>query len=94
MAECSRCGGEMREGEVFVTITTPSLQASTGFGMMGIPRTVFPSVETTREEKIQWQEKTGRKTGLLKKSEEEQIMKVSGRRCIRSGYIELYAQEY
>jgi hypothetical protein len=92
MAECPKCGGEMREGEVFVTVTTPSVQSST-FGMMDMLGTVFPGVEMTRDEKIRWREKTGRKTGPLKKGEDERIMKTSGRRCMKCGYIELYAQE-
>ena len=69
MVECPRCGGEMREGEAFVRVTTSGGQASSGFGMMGIPGMDVPSVETVREKKILWREKTGRKKGWLTERE-------------------------
>ena len=93
MVECSKCGGKMQEGEVFVQAAISGVQASSGFGMMGIPGMGIPSGEMGMEEKIQWREKTGRKTGLLIKSDEEKTMKISGQRCIKCGYIELYARE-
>jgi len=93
MVQCPRCGGKMREGEAFTRVTVSGGQASSGFGMMGIPGMGVSGGETTTEEKIQWREKTGRKTGWLIKSDEEKIMKISGRRCVECGYIELYARE-
>lgn len=91
MVTCPKCNSEMREGEVFA-VSTYGFEPTTGLGMIGITGTALPSLETMREEKIQWREKTGRKTGFMK-SEEQKIMKISGRRCVKCGYIELIAQE-
>lgn len=93
MVECPRCGGEMREGEAFVRVTTYEGRASSGFGIMGIPGMGIPSAETVREEKVRWRERTGEKKGWLIKREEEKVMRVSGLRCLKCGYIELYARE-
>jgi uncharacterized OB-fold protein len=48
---------------------------------------------TLGEQKILWREKTGSKTGWLMKSDEQKTMRILGRRCIKCGYIELYARE-
>jgi len=96
MAECPRCGGEVREGEVLVRVLTLGAQVMSplsSLGTLGMPGMGIPSGETKSEEKIIWREKTGRKTGWLAKSDEEKNMKITGRRCIKCGYIELYAQE-
>jgi len=55
MAECPRCGSEMREGEAFVRITTPAEQVSSSYGMLGMPGVGMPSGEMS-EEKVQWRE--------------------------------------
>jgi hypothetical protein len=73
-------------------------QIATGFGMMTVPGMGIPSLgygagETTAEQKIQWREKTGQKTGWLIKSDEEKTMTISGLRCEKCGHIELYAHE-
>ena len=49
--------------------------------------------ERTSENNVLWREKTGAKTGRFIKSDEQITMKVSGRRCIKCGLIEFYAQE-
>lgn len=92
MAECPKCGGEMREGEVLIRVTIPLGQVSPGLSLgTGMPGMGIQTGETTSEEHVLWREKTGRRTGWLIKSEEENIIKVSGRRCLNCGYIELYA---
>lgn len=96
MAECPKCGGEMREGETIVRVTAPGSQVYSGLGMTsmtGLPGMALPTAETTSEERLLWRERTGRKTGWLTRSEEEKTMKISGRRCAACGYIELHAQE-
>jgi len=86
----------MREGEAFVRVITFGAQVMsplTSLGTMGMPGMGVPTGETKSEENILWREKTGRKTGWLTKSDEEKTMKIKGRRCIKCGYIEFYAQE-
>lgn len=98
MAQCPKCEGETRAGEVLVHVAASGGQVSTGFGMISIPSIGMPGFgygagETTVEQKLQWREKTGSKTGWLIKSDEEKIMTISGLRCGKCGYIELYARE-
>jgi hypothetical protein len=96
LAECAKCGGEIREGEAFVRVTTFSSViggSSSGFGIISIPGFDMPTSGRTSEENMLWREKTGAKTGLLIKSEEQKTMKIFGRRCVRCGYIELYGRE-
>jgi len=82
----------MREGEAFVRITTSADQASSSYGMLGMPGMRMPSGETS-EEKVLWREKTGRKKGWIIKRDEEKTLKVLGLRCVECGYIELYARD-
>jgi len=96
LAVCSKCGGDVREGEAFVQVTsTGSLvgASSSGFGVIPMPAFDMPTGERTSENTVLWREKTGAKTGRFIKSDEQLTMKVSGRRCIKCGYIELYAQQ-
>ena len=97
MVQCPRCAGEMHEGEALTRVTSIGGQPSSGMmsmpGMMSIPQMGLPSGEKTSEESILWREKTGKKTGWLMKSDEHKTMKISGRRCMKCGYIELYAHE-
>jgi hypothetical protein len=93
MAVCPICGGEMHEGEVFVPIATSIRHTYSEFGIMTIPGIGGSSGDITKEERILWREKTGRKKGLIIKSEEEKTMKILGQRCIKCGYIELYVRE-
>lgn len=96
---CSKCGGEMREGELFISITSdPSSNPLTYHG--GFPSvyeqnpviTVGASSAAIGEGPF-WRENTGKKTGLLVKRDETQTLKISGLRCINCGYIELYANK-
>jgi predicted nucleic-acid-binding Zn-ribbon protein len=93
MAECPRCGGEMREGEALMRFTTSVGQVSSSFDLLSMPGMGVPTGEQTIEEKIFWREKTGKKTGWLVKSDERKNLKISGLRCTECGYIELYAKE-
>lgn len=82
----------MRAGEAFVRIITYADQASSGYGVLGMPGMGMPSGEMS-EEHVQWREKTGRKKGWLIKRDEEKTLKVHGLRCVECGYIELYAHD-
>lgn len=99
MVECPKCGGEMREGRAFVEIVNPGIQNAPSFpglgGMTGFPGMGMGTVTdlTTTKVMIQWWEKTGRKTGLILKSDEEKTMKISGLRCIKCGFVEFYVKE-
>lgn len=76
--------------------TVNNLVAGSPYGSFGgipIPGFDLPTSERTSEPTILWREKTGVKTGRIIKSDEYKTMKISGRRCITCGYIELYAQE-
>ncbi|MFH0849139.1 MAG: hypothetical protein V1857_06525 [archaeon] len=98
MVQCPKCGGETHAGEAFARVSVGGGQVPTGFGMismpgMGMPGLGYGAGETMTEQKIQWREKTGGKTGWLIKSDEERIMTISGLRCEKCGHIELYARE-
>ncbi|MGA2785374.1 MAG: hypothetical protein ABSF09_11815 [Candidatus Bathyarchaeia archaeon] len=94
---CPKCGGEIREGEALVRVTIVSnLAGGSPYGSFGgipIPGFDLSTGERTSEPTILWREKTGAKTGRFIKSDEYKTMKISGRRCVTCGYIELYAQE-
>ena len=92
LVSCPRCGGEMQEGEAFTPITVSGSTQIPGFAMSTMPGMNFPGNNTT-EERIQWREKTGRKTGRFFKSDEEKTIKIIGQRCKVCGYIEFYARE-
>lgn len=96
MVECSKCGGEMREGEALSPTAPfagqPYLPTS-GFMVAGMTGLGAAETGTLGEQKILWREKTGSKTGWLMKSDEQKTMRILGRRCIKCGYIELYARE-
>ncbi|MCJ7631305.1 hypothetical protein MUP77_02720 [Candidatus Bathyarchaeota archaeon] len=89
MVECPKCGGQMREGVVFLSglgfpaagVGLPSARALPGMG-----------VQMTTDDTTKWREKTGQKTGLFR-GNEEKTMEILGHRCIICGYIELYARE-
>ena len=90
--KCGKCGGEMREGELFINVTSSSgspiiRQDSFSFPTGSIPNA---STEVIGEGPF-WRERTGEKKGWLIKREETQILNISGLRCTNCGYIELYA---
>ncbi len=92
MVECPKCGGEMREGGLFVQVTTSPGRPMTGVEVAGMPRIGMPTNQITINEPVAWREKTGQKAGLIIKSDEVKTMTVKGQRCINCGYIELYAE--
>jgi hypothetical protein len=59
--------------------------------MAGIPSSPIPSVYQSSTSKPYWEEKTGRRTGFILKSEEKRTLKIKGSRCSLCGYVELYA---
>jgi len=90
---CPKCGSEMREGELFISVTgsygSQSISTPLGFptgSPLGTPSMVIG-------EGPFWRERTGQKKGWLVKREETQTLKISGLRCIECGYIELYAHK-
>ena len=89
---CSKCAGQTQEGSVIVPIerlSNPELgQLTPGFMQQGLP----PILEDFTS-RIQWEEKTGQKTGFIFKRDELKHMRIKGRRCIKCNYIELYAVE-
>jgi hypothetical protein len=92
MVDCSKCGGQMHEGTVFISVDMPEvgMLRVEGMGMpgMGIPNMQIMAGEN-RTDTAKWREKTGQKTGLFRSG--EKTMEISGHRCTRCGYIELYA---
>jgi hypothetical protein len=90
MPVCPKCGGEMRQGEVFVPV-----DITEGFvkhsGLFSMPGVNMPPVESSRDEKISWRERTGEKAGLFRMNE-ARVVSIRGMSCIKCGYIELYAQ--
>lgn len=92
MAGCPRCGGEMREGVVFVSISVPT-GGSTGGGMFSMPGMNIPEGEATRSTRVKWKEKTGKEKGWIFKSEEEKTLNIKGRRCLECGFVDFFVEE-
>jgi hypothetical protein len=61
--------------------------------MTGIPGGRVPNVYQSSTSRPYWEEKTGRKTGFLIKSDEKKTLKIKAYRCTLCGYIEMYASE-
>jgi predicted nucleic-acid-binding Zn-ribbon protein len=89
---CPKCGGKMVEGSVkYVmesSVSDPMGSFSTGLSMGGLSR-----MTSEESRSAHWEEKTGKKTGLIFKSDETRQMRLKGLRCTACGYIELYARE-
>jgi len=83
----------MIQGEAYVEVTTSSSSPMMSGMMNPMSSMNLGGVETTREERVKWREKTGEKKGFIIKSDEVRTLMVKGRRCLECGYIELYAQE-
>jgi predicted nucleic-acid-binding Zn-ribbon protein len=89
---CPKCRGVMRRGEIQIPIerlrSQPISPYTSGMFFGGMP--------TLEEETVgrpYWEERTGEKKGVIFKREEAKRLTISGFRCTRCGYIELYAQE-
>ena len=93
MSECSKCGGEMVRGDAYVDIETPSDNYM--MSQMASPMTAMNLANTgmTHEERIKWREKTGEKKGFLIKSDEIRKIALTGKRCLKCGYIEFFARD-
>ncbi len=61
--------------------------------MAGIPNRGAPSIYPTSTSRPYWEEKTGRRTGFIIKSEEKKTLKINANRCTLCGYIEIYASD-
>jgi hypothetical protein len=94
MSECPRCGGEMREGLAFISISVPSGGSfGGGGGMFPTPGMNIPGGESTRSARVKWREKTGKEKGWIFKSEEEKTLDLKGRRCLECGYVDFFVEE-
>lgn len=91
MVECPRCKGTMRQGEVVVPSDSTMSPLNPAYGMY--PGLGVPAVPSNQESRLRWREKTGATTGRFFRSEEEKDLRISARRCVSCGYIELYVIE-
>ena len=80
---CSKCGGEVREGELFINVTSTTSSGLTSpysypsefaMGMQSAPL-------VTGDGPL-WREHTGEKEGWLFKREKTKTLKICGFRCI------------
>ena len=83
----------MIRGEAYVDIETPSDNIMMSPMMSSITEMGRGNIGMTHEERIKWREKTGEKKGFLIKSDEIRTIAVTGKRCLKCGYIELYARK-
>ena len=90
---CPKCGSEMREGELFIMVTSSGGDQRMS-SPLGFPTgsTFSMPIMVTGEGPF-WRERTGEKKGWVVKREETQTLKISGSRCTACGYIELYAHK-
>ncbi len=83
----------MREGAA-LTYSSPfsrTYDNPSSLFMGGIPGLGMPESDSSGDQRIVWREKTGEKTGWLRRG--EKTMDISGRRCTKCGFIELYAHD-
>ena len=59
--------------------------------MSGIPNSSILNVYQSSTNKPYWEEKTGRKTGFIIKSDEKKTLRIKTYRCISCGFVEIYA---
>lgn len=89
---CPKCGGNMVRGSIRYVMESTGGQSmgpfSSGFPMNNVPMAVN---EVPRN--AFWEEKTGKKTGLIFKTEETKQKRLTGFRCTLCNYIELYTSE-
>jgi predicted nucleic-acid-binding Zn-ribbon protein len=90
--KCPKCGGAMNHGEIkFDTdaVMPNQMNAYMG-GMMNSP---VPNVYSSSSSHPYWEEKTGRKTGFILKSDEKKTYRIKALRCTLCGYVEMYAND-
>ncbi len=93
--QCPWCGGDTREGEALVNLTTLAGQVPPVFGpiaRMGYKDLVSSAVRRQVGRRC-CGVRNGIENRLLKRSDEEKITKIYGRRCTVCGHIEFYARE-
>ena len=88
--KCPKCGGNMKQGEIKFDVEkyTSTSQNSFMAKSISIP---LPEMYDKASSTFYWQEKTGKKTGFIIKSDEIQIMPIIGSWCSLCGFIEIYA---
>ena len=89
--KCPKCGGEMVEG--VIKFDTNVVNPSARNYMTGIPMSPQPSIYESSTSRPYWEEKTGRRTGFILKSDETKTLRIKGLRCTLCGYIEMYSVE-
>lgn len=90
--KCPKCGGVMILGEIRFDSDTVMPSQMNAY-MTGIPNSPLPNVYQNSTSRPYWEEKTGRKTGFILKSDEKKILKIKASRCSLCGYVEMYAVE-
>ena len=87
---CPKCGKEMRRGHAFIEMDVFSRNHL--YGMNPFTGINIPTDDgESKASRLMWRERTGRKSGWLIKSDEEETMIVEGRRCPSCGFLEFYA---
>lgn len=92
MEKCPKCGGAMIDGAIRFDSDTVMPSQMNAY-MTGIPSSPLPNVYQSSTSRPYWEEKTGRKTGFIIKSDEKKMLRIKGLRCSLCGYIEIYASE-
>lgn len=89
---CPKCGGKMVEGAVKYMMES-SMSDPMGTFSTGLPVGGMSRMTSEVSMSAHWEEKTGKKTGLIFKSDETRKIRLRGLRCTACGYIELYASK-
>jgi hypothetical protein len=87
---CPKCGGSMKQGEIKFEVEQYSSSSQNPFMAKSIS-SPLPGMYDRASSTPYWQEKTGKKTGFIIKTDEIQIMPLIGFRCSLCGFIEIYA---
>jgi len=90
--KCPKCGGDMNEGEIRFD-SEAVMPSQMNAYMTGLPTSPLPAVYQGSSSKPYWEEKTGRRTGFIIKSDETKTLRIKGLRCTLCGYVEMYAVE-
>ncbi|MFB0543152.1 MAG: PF20097 family protein [Candidatus Bathyarchaeia archaeon] len=89
---CPKCGGRMVSGSIRYVMESTEGQSMGPFAT-GFPMNNVQMVVNEVQRNAFWEEKTGKKTGLIFKNEETKQMRLTGFRCTLCNYIELYTSE-
>jgi predicted nucleic-acid-binding Zn-ribbon protein len=91
---CPKCGKEMREGELFIKVSSSGGDQYMSSGLeRGPAGATFSMPPMVNGEGPFWRERTGEKKGWVIKREETQTFKIRGLRCTACGFIEFYASK-